>query len=92
MLMAHDAVLNKLLRQCEILHAVNAEEGTPEARRRLDDVEYTLCIATGTKDVDAAVIAARHRLPGARPHDDSLLSEEDEPAPLTGSEVRPPAA
>ena len=27
-----------------------------------------------TKDVDAALIAARHQLPGARPEDDSLLT------------------
>ncbi|QPP06059.1 DUF5133 domain-containing protein [Streptomyces bathyalis] len=76
MLMAHTAVLNKLLQQYETFHAVNAEEGGPEARRRLDDVEYNLCIATGTNDVDAALIAARHRLPGARTHDDSILAEQ----------------
>ncbi|MET8772579.1 DUF5133 domain-containing protein, partial [Streptomyces sp. NPDC004658] len=27
---------------------------------------YTLCVATGTRDVDMALIAARHRLSGAR--------------------------
>ncbi|SCK48986.1 DUF5133 domain-containing protein [Streptomyces sp. WMMB 322] len=91
MLMAHTAVLNKLLRQYETLHAVNAEEGTPEARQRLDDVEYTLCIATGTKDVDAALIAARHRLPGARTHDDSLLAEEAAPGPAARDDALPSA-
>jgi hypothetical protein len=74
MLMAHSAVLNKMLQQYELLRELNAEEGTPEARWRLDDLAYSLCIATGTNDVDAAVVAARHRLPGARPYDDSLLA------------------
>lgn len=73
MLMAHPAVLEKLVEQYEMLRAIHAEEGPHKARQRLDDVSYTLCIATGTQDVDAALIAARHRLPGARPEDDSLL-------------------
>ncbi len=74
MLMAHSAVLSKTLKQYEILRELHADEGSPEARRRLDDVAYSLCIATGTNDIDAALIAARHRLPGARTHDDSLLA------------------
>jgi hypothetical protein len=73
MLMAHPAVLEKLVEQYEMLRAVHAEEGPEKARQRLDDVSYTLCIATGTQDVDAALIAARHHLPGARPEDDSQL-------------------
>jgi hypothetical protein len=73
MLMAHPAVLEKLVEQYAMLRAAHAEEGNQQARQRLDDVSYTLCIATGTQDVDAALIAARHHLPGARPEDDSLL-------------------
>ncbi|SEB29998.1 DUF5133 domain-containing protein [Streptomyces melanosporofaciens] len=73
MLMAHPAVLTDLVRQYETLHGLQAENGGPEAQQRLDDVSYTLCIATGTRDVDTALIAARHRLPGARTEDDSLL-------------------
>ncbi|MDT0378585.1 DUF5133 domain-containing protein [Streptomyces sp. DSM 42041] len=73
MLMAHPAVLEKLVEQYETLRALHAEEGSDKARQRLDDVSYTLCIATGTQDVDAALIAARHHLPGARPEDDSVL-------------------
>ncbi|CAL9342718.1 DUF5133 domain-containing protein [Streptomyces sp. enrichment culture] len=74
MLMAHPAVLENLLEQYETLRILHAEDGSTEVRRRMDDVAYTLCVATGTCDIDAAVIAARHRLPGARPEDDSLLS------------------
>ena len=74
MLLAHPAVLADLIAQYEALHALHAEDGSPEARQRLDDVAYTLCVSTGTRDVDAALIAARHHLPGARVEDDSLLT------------------
>ncbi|UFQ19871.1 MULTISPECIES: DUF5133 domain-containing protein [Streptomyces] len=73
MLMAHPAVLKDLVEQYETLRALHAENGTAEARQRMNDVEYTLCVSTGTRDIDAALIAARHRLPGARVEDDSLL-------------------
>ncbi|MFE1138581.1 DUF5133 domain-containing protein, partial [Streptomyces mutabilis] len=58
----------------ETLRALHAEDGTEEARRRMEDVIYTLCVSTRTRDVDAALVAARHRLPGARTEDDSLLA------------------
>ncbi|MEV0009897.1 DUF5133 domain-containing protein [Streptomyces sp. NPDC051840] len=73
MLMAHPAVLRNLVEQYETLRVLRAEDGDPEVQQRMDDVAYTLCVATGTRDVDTALIAARHRLPGARPEDDSLL-------------------
>ncbi|WP_435971945.1 DUF5133 domain-containing protein [Streptomyces sp. Qhu_M48] len=73
MLMAHPAVLSNLIEQYETLITLHAENGSAEVRRRLDDVAYTLCVSTGTRDVDAALIAARHRLPGARALDDSVL-------------------
>ncbi|MDT0382115.1 DUF5133 domain-containing protein [Streptomyces sp. DSM 42041] len=73
MLMAHPAVLIDLVAQYEALQALHAEDGSAEARQRLDDIAYTLCVATGTRDVDAALIAARHQLPGARTRDDSVL-------------------
>ncbi|MEU7647243.1 DUF5133 domain-containing protein [Streptomyces huasconensis] len=74
MLMAHPAVLKDLVEQYETLRALHAEDGTAEARQRMNDVAYTLCVSTGTRDIDAALIAARHRLPGARVEDDSLLT------------------
>ncbi|MFI1100451.1 DUF5133 domain-containing protein [Streptomyces melanogenes] len=74
MLMAHPAVLRDLLAEYDALCALNAAEGGEATRRRLEDVSYTLCVSTGTRDVDAAVIAARHRLPGARTFDDSVVS------------------
>lgn len=72
--MAHPAVLRNLIEQYETLKVLQAESGGEEVRRRMDDLAYTLCVSTGTRDVDAALIAARHRLPGARPEDDSVLS------------------
>ncbi|MFB7864592.1 MULTISPECIES: DUF5133 domain-containing protein [unclassified Streptomyces] len=74
MLMAHPAVLRNLIEQYETLKVLRAEDGGTEVRRRMDDLAYTLCVCTGTRDVDAALIAARHRLPGARPEDDSVLT------------------
>ncbi|MFI6106904.1 DUF5133 domain-containing protein [Streptomyces sp. NPDC093595] len=75
MLMAHPAVLKNLVEQYETLKLLQADEAaSPEVRQRIDDIAYTLCVSTGTRDVDAALIAARYRLPGARPEDDSLLT------------------
>ncbi|PWI10520.1 DUF5133 domain-containing protein [Streptomyces sp. NWU339] len=74
MLMAHPAVLRNLIEQHDALRILHAEDGSPEARRRMDDVAYTLCVSTGTRDIDAALVAARHQLPGARTEDDSLLT------------------
>jgi hypothetical protein len=72
--MAHPAVLKDLVEQYESLRALHAENGSPAARRRMDDVAYTLCVSTGTRDVDAALVVARRRLSGARPQDDSVLT------------------
>ncbi|MFD8074930.1 DUF5133 domain-containing protein [Streptomyces sp. NPDC059718] len=72
MLLAHPAVLNDLVDRYETLRML--DPGDLEVRRRMADVSYTLCVATGTRDVDTALIAARLRLPGARPEDDSVLA------------------
>ncbi|WP_037608745.1 DUF5133 domain-containing protein [Streptacidiphilus rugosus] len=76
MLMAHPTVLNNLIKEYAALALLGADHGDQQARRRLEDVTYTLCVATGTRDIDSALAAARYRLPGARPHDDSLLAPE----------------
>ncbi|MEU3979239.1 DUF5133 domain-containing protein [Streptomyces sp. NPDC026672] len=74
MLLAHPAVLQDLVEQYTTLRTLHAEKGDAGVRRRMEDVAYTLCVSTGTRDVDAALVAARHRLPGARPEDDSVLT------------------
>ncbi|MEU9736406.1 DUF5133 domain-containing protein [Streptomyces sp. NPDC048002] len=73
MLMAHPAVLTNLIEQYETLWLLHAENGSDQVRQRMDDVAYTLCVATGTRDIDSALIAARYHLPGARPEDDSAV-------------------
>lgn len=77
MLMAHPATLHELLAQYDALREQEARRGRHEADERpgdaaLDDVACALCVATGTSDIDAAVAAARFRLPGTGVRDDSL--------------------
>ncbi|MFG2287726.1 DUF5133 domain-containing protein [Streptomyces sp. NPDC048595] len=73
MLMAHPAILPSLTQQYRALELLPADQLNRELRQRMDDLAYSLCVSTGTSDVDAALIAARHHLPGARVADDSLL-------------------
>ncbi|MET9432337.1 MULTISPECIES: DUF5133 domain-containing protein [unclassified Streptomyces] len=63
MLLAHPAVLQELVARYESLCA--AAQGlsiAPDLKRRLDDVTYTLCVTTGTRQLDQALAAARARL------------------------------
>jgi len=73
-LMAHPAVLRNLVEQYDTLRILQAENGDADVQQRMDDIAYTLCVSTGTRDIDAALVAARHQLPGARPQDDSVLT------------------
>jgi hypothetical protein len=63
MLMPHPAVLRSLLEQYETLAFLHAVAGDPEARQRMEDVSYTLCVSTGTRDIDTALATARRQLP-----------------------------
>ncbi|MET8290829.1 DUF5133 domain-containing protein [Streptomyces sp. NPDC005132] len=74
MLMAHPVILRGLVSEYESLRDLHAENGSPNAEHRLQNVAYTRCVSTGTRDIDTALIAAHHQLPGARPEDDSLLT------------------
>ncbi|MFE0824448.1 DUF5133 domain-containing protein [Streptomyces sp. NPDC058847] len=75
MLMAHPPVLRDLIDQYESLVALDASgTGRDRVRQRMEDVAYTLCVSTGTRDIDAALVAARHQLPDAGPRDDSVLT------------------
>ncbi|MGY1497848.1 DUF5133 domain-containing protein [Streptomyces sp. QTS52] len=66
MLMAHPTVLADLLEQYEILRAGHDQEDNAQLLHRLNDVSYTLCVATGTRDIADALKVARHQLQGAR--------------------------
>ncbi|MGI3197944.1 DUF5133 domain-containing protein [Streptomyces sp. GLT-R25] len=72
MLMAHPTVLADLLEQYETLQARHDKENNAQIRQRLNDVSYTLCVATGTRDINAALTAARHQLLSTRPENDSF--------------------
>jgi len=61
MLMAHPAVLEELLRRYEELRAQHGDGGDG-ASRRLEDVIYTLCVTTGTREIAAALVVAREQL------------------------------
>ncbi|MEU5417925.1 DUF5133 domain-containing protein [Streptomyces sp. NPDC001407] len=75
MLLAHPAVLDDLVQRYTALEqALMTGEADPAIRQKMADVVYTLCVSTGTRDIDAALVAARHRLPGARVEDDSAAA------------------
>ncbi|MFI1252782.1 DUF5133 domain-containing protein [Streptomyces netropsis] len=63
MLMAHPAVLRDLLDRYERLRAVAGERVVrAQVYRQLQDTAYTLCVTTGTRDIGAALRAARSRV------------------------------
>ncbi|MCS0638425.1 DUF5133 domain-containing protein [Streptomyces sp. LP05-1] len=66
MLLAHPAVLRELVTRYESLCSAGGPDRgpavAPDLKRRLDDVAYTLCVATGTRQVEQALAAARARL------------------------------
>ncbi len=73
MLMAHPAVLEELLRRYEELRTRHGEGGEGVARR-LDDVSYTLCVSTGTRDIAAALAVAREQVRRSAPRRDDVVS------------------
>ena len=56
--MPHPAILRRLVDEYE---ALAAEEGTAPSSRA-QDLAYTLCVSTGTRDVRRALQTARHLL------------------------------
>ncbi|MEU6852904.1 DUF5133 domain-containing protein [Actinacidiphila alni] len=63
---ARPAVLRELLERYERLSAQSPDVlAEPRIGDLLRDTAYTLCVTTGTRDIDAALAAARTRLAGA---------------------------
>lgn len=62
MLMADPTVLRDLVEQYEALRAPHTRNGAPEARQRIEDIAYTLCVYTGTREVSSALETARRQL------------------------------
>lgn len=65
MLKPHPTVLRRLVEEYEAALAA-ATAGTPDAARtaRITDLEYTLCVSTGTRDVRHALTTAHRWLSG----------------------------
>ena len=63
MLMAHPTVLRNLLDHYEALRALAKEQVVgPQIHRQMQDAAYTLCVSTGTQDIDRALEVARRSL------------------------------
>ncbi|MGN5380831.1 DUF5133 domain-containing protein [Streptomyces lasalocidi] len=69
--MADPSLLKELVERCDSLKRRLAADGSSaEAARNLEDATYTLCVVTGTRQLDAALFVARRaagRLPGPTP-------------------------
>lgn len=84
MLMPHPTMLRRLVEEYETLmaHRGDGEDGTGRRDLRAQDLAYTLCVSTGTREVGRALEAARRLLaaahdPGtacyaAPPHDSAV--------------------
>lgn len=62
MLMADPRVLRNLVEQYEALSALHTRNSAPENRQRLEAVAYTLCVSTGTREVESALVIARAQM------------------------------
>ncbi|MFF5372280.1 DUF5133 domain-containing protein [Streptomyces sp. NPDC013187] len=62
MLRPHPTVLRRLVDEYEALAAADAGRGPAEQNPRARDLAYTLCVSTGTRDVERALEAARQWL------------------------------
>jgi hypothetical protein len=64
MLMAHPTVLRKLVARYESLSGgtEGPDRTDPRTEQQLRDTVYTLCVSTGTREITAALAAARARI------------------------------
>ncbi|MFG1806843.1 DUF5133 domain-containing protein [Streptomyces sp. NPDC049040] len=62
--MAHPTILRNLVERYESLSdGIDGIDGTePDIDRQLRDTVYTLCVSTGTREIDAALAVARARI------------------------------
>lgn len=67
MLMPHPAMLRRLVEEYETLMAHDGDGEADPGRRvlRAQDLAYTLCVSTGTREVGQALEAARRLLAAA---------------------------
>ncbi|OIJ96243.1 DUF5133 domain-containing protein [Streptomyces sp. MUSC 14] len=63
MVTADPSLLKELVERCDSLKRRLAADGSSaEAARNLEDATYTLCVVTGTRQLDAALFVARRQL------------------------------
>ncbi|MER7407565.1 DUF5133 domain-containing protein [Streptomyces sp. NPDC000070] len=62
MLRPHPAVLRRLVDEYEALSAVVAASEPADMSARVRDLAYTLCVSTGTRDVERALEVAHQWL------------------------------
>ncbi|MEV5731602.1 DUF5133 domain-containing protein [Streptomyces pharetrae] len=65
MLSAQPSLLRELVERCETLRRCLASDDSPQLRRQLEDASYTLCVITGTRQLDTALHVARQQLADA---------------------------
>ncbi|OQD56792.1 DUF5133 domain-containing protein [Streptomyces phaeoluteigriseus] len=62
MITAHPSLLRELVERCETLRRRLAADNSAQTARQLEDATYTLCVATGTRRLDTALLVARRQL------------------------------
>ncbi|MGW4171434.1 DUF5133 domain-containing protein [Streptomyces chartreusis] len=62
MLTARPSLLRELVERCETLQRRLALQPTADAARQLDNATYTLCVITGTRQLDTALSVARRQV------------------------------
>ncbi|MEU6182344.1 DUF5133 domain-containing protein [Streptomyces coeruleorubidus] len=85
MLRPHPAVLRRLVDEYEALSAAVAASEPADLSTRVRDLAYTLCVSTGTRDVERALEVAHQWLATA-----PAPARETTPPTLTGRRVATP--
>ncbi|MGW4540716.1 DUF5133 domain-containing protein [Streptomyces chartreusis] len=62
MLTARPSLLRELVERCETLQRRLALQPTADTARQLDNATYTLCVVTGTRQLDTALSVARRQV------------------------------
>ncbi|MFG1665004.1 DUF5133 domain-containing protein [Streptomyces sp. Y7] len=62
MLTASPSLLRELIERCETLQRRLATQHTADIARQLDNATYTLCVITGTRQLDTALFVARRQV------------------------------
>ncbi|MCZ4606603.1 DUF5133 domain-containing protein [Streptomyces sp. Lzd4kr] len=66
MITAHPSLLRELIERCETLSRRLATHPSADSARQLEDATYTLCVITGTHQLDTALFVARQQMAAAR--------------------------